>query len=85
MLEHSIAAKGIGEKALIKVPSASKPGVVHFVDPEREMCSCVGFAAHQHCYHVELVRCAYCQGYGTLISYPRLVECPSCSGSGRAS
>ncbi len=82
--QHRIPQSGNGEKAIITVPSLSRPGTVHFVDTEREMCSCVGFAAHGHCYHVEGIRCAYCDGYGTFISYPKLMACPSCNGSGRA-
>ena len=75
---------GKGERKLIKVPSASRPGTVHFVDPDAGRCSCRGFAAHGHCYHVESLWCANCLGYGTTISYPKLCECGVCGGSGRA-
>ncbi len=77
--------EGKGERVLVKVPSASRPGHSHFVDPEREVCSCEGFSKHGHCYHVEGLRCAFCLGYGTVVSYPKLNECPECGGTGVAS
>ncbi len=73
-----------GERVLTKVPSASRPGRVHFVDVENERCSCEGFTRHGHCYHVENLKCAYCSGYGTYVSYPRLMTCLHCDGTGRS-
>ncbi len=81
----SIPATGTkGERVLLKVPSASRPGHSHFLDVENERCSCEGFRAHGHCYHVDALRCAWCSGYGTFISYPKLCECSHCGGTGRA-
>ncbi len=85
-MRESIAAKGAGEKALIRVESRSRPGLFHFVSLEGDgACSCEGFGFTSHCRHLESLRCYRCLGYGTLIRCQRLVECPSCSGSGRAS
>ncbi len=84
MIARDSLPQSRGERALVKVQSASKPGTVHFVDPENERCSCLGFTAHGHCYHLENLKCAYCQGYGTIIRYPRLATCLHCDGTGRA-
>lgn len=61
------------------VESSSRPGVFHHVDVEREFCSC---PARVICKHIKQFWCPHCKGMGTLISYPRLIECPVCGGSG---
>ena len=78
---ESIAAKGIGEKALIRVESASRQGFYHYVDMEREVCSC---ESRVICWHIRSQWCPVCSGLGTYISYPRLMTCLSCDGTGRA-
>ncbi len=86
MIENSLP-QSRGERELVKVQSASRPGTVNFVDPDNERCSCRGFTTNGHCWHLESVKCIWCSGYGTqdpLKTYPRLVECPACSGTGRA-
>lgn len=70
-----------GERQIVKVDSASEPGVVHWVDVERELCSC---KARTRCWHIESTWCAHCLGFGTTISYPRLMTCLHCDGTGRA-
>lgn len=73
-----------GERTLVKIESRSRPGRSHFLDVENERCSCEGFGYTGSCYHVEQLKCAFCAGYGTIISYPKLTTCHHCDGSGRA-
>lgn len=74
----------VGEREVMHFASASQPGVVWTTGVEDEVCNCPGFRSHRKCWHVESVRCAYCDGYGTHVSYPRLVTCADCGGTGRA-
>lgn len=77
--------QGIGESGLVWVESTSRPGHFHRVDVDRDLCSCEARSfGNPECRHPEDAKCAYCLGYGTLISYPKLVECAHCSGSGLA-
>ncbi len=84
-MRESIAAKGAGEKALIRVESRSRPGLFHSVDIDRDFCSCEAASFGNYCHHLEDAKCAWCLGDGTQTRYPRLIECPVCSGSGLAS
>ena len=84
-MRESIAARGAGEKALIRVESRSRPGLFHWIDVDRDFCSCEAASFGNYCHHLEDAKCARCLGYGTLIRCQRLVECPVCSGSGLAS
>lgn len=80
----SIAAKGTGEKT-VEVKSASRPGVSYGVrldaDGHPKWCPCPSYG---NCWHKDSLLCHWCLGYGTVISYPKLNECPVCSGSGLA-
>jgi hypothetical protein len=78
--------KGMGEvRQIAKVPSASRPGHFHYVDPEQGVCSCEGFHFTGHCRHLDELRtkpCLVCQGLGTFVSYPKLCVCAACEGTG---
>jgi DnaJ-class molecular chaperone len=74
-----------GEKRLVKVPSASRPGRIHFVDVEAGRCSCEGYAFTRDCRHLRALRpvgCFECGGLGTKVSYPKLATCLRCDGTG---
>ena len=74
--------KGEREDLYVMEESRSNPGRYHFVDVEAEKCSCP--ATVRRCYHVRKHQCAYCDGMGTFISYPRLMTCQRCAGTGLA-
>ena len=88
MAQESIAqdrgARGVGERYVLE-ESRSRPGLFHSVDMEREYCSCPAGQRHVRCYHIRKNQCAYCEGLGSIIRYPRLLPCPVCGGDGRAS
>jgi hypothetical protein len=85
MAQTSIAeTQGLGERVLIQVQSESRPGVRYFVAEDGWYCSCDGFRRYDHCKHSDRMKCAQCAGYGTLVSYPKLTECPVCEGTGLA-
>ncbi len=85
MATESLQHQGIGEKTLIRVESRSRPGLFHWVDVDRDFCSCEAASFGNYCHHLEDAKCAWCLGYGTFISYPKLMTCSHCGGSGRAS
>jgi DnaJ-class molecular chaperone len=77
-----------GERTIVMMKSASRPGVEHRVyigrEIEHDYCSC---ESRTRCWHIEYQRCPWCSGYGTQDpskTYPRLVACEACNGTGRA-
>lgn len=74
-----------GKRRYVMEESRSHPGLFHTVDLEHEFCSC---PATVRCWHIEKHLCAYCLGYGTRdprVTYPRLVPCSDCNGTGLVS
>lgn len=52
--KHSIATPGTeGERAITKIPSFSRPGRIHFVNPRLTACSC---EAAVLCRHIRVAR-----------------------------
>lgn len=37
---------------MVRVPSESRPGYFHFLEPEKGRCSCKGYSVHGHCKHL---------------------------------
>ncbi len=83
--QHRIPQQGtVGESQFVMEESRTHPGLFHTVDLEREFCSC---PATVRCFHIRKNQCIACDGYGTQDprkTYPRLLDCRVCSGSGRA-
>lgn len=77
---HRDTGKGEGTRYVME-ESRSHPGTYHFVDVEAEHCSC---PATVRCHHIKKHQCVACDGYGTYISYPKLMTCSHCQGTGRA-
>lgn len=80
----------------IRIESASRPGLHHYVSEDFRFCSCeAGTYGAETCSHRRVARiraaktltvheCSTCLGYGTFISYPKLCVCAVCNGTGEA-
>ena len=78
-----IIADADTEQKVFAVLSRSEPPLVHFTTVD--YCTCKGFQiGRARCWHQKAVSCVACGGLGTTISYPALVECRFCGGSGEA-
>ncbi len=87
----SLDRKAPHGKETVKVESASRPGRVHTVDPERGYCSCKATVLCRHIRQARIrqakatKRCRSCAGYGAFHWGERKVaDCHPCFGTGRA-
>ena len=77
----NIADTTINGRRYYKVASRSNPGTFHMSN--KDVCSCLGFQFHQHCYHQGLCMCVRCLGEGSCLG-DGPEGCYFCGGTGDA-